>query len=437
MPLQAVGAIVQGGRIMQHATSFDDLAEGTDVIVTGAGLAGLIAARDLTDQGFRVVVVEGRDRVGGRTFARELADGSAKVDVGGTWIIPNQHIAVMSEVQRYTIGVVPTPEPTRFLTELNGTFADTGFLTEGETDEIARVFNLVRRHAADDATADQALRSFGLDERLLAWVRATHRFLSGAPLTDLSGVDCASMPPSDVADPDHYTHIIDGTSQALVDAVADSSDATLILRTEVTAVHATADGFVVTDTKRNRLAARDVVMAVPVNVLADIDFGPSIAAAAALGRAGHAGHSVKLWMTVRNVDGWPRIFTASGPIAYARVERYLDSGDALLVGFSDDPAMANASASDVQTALRTVLADIEVTAVDSHDWNADHFARGTWMAPRPGQVAQIKTLSDPLHSNGIHFAGADLCLEAYGTIEGAIVSGRRAAAHIARITARS
>ena len=63
--------------------------------------------------------------------------------------------------------------------------------------------------------------------------------------------------------------------------------------------------------------------------------------------------------------------------------------------------------------------------------DADDFARGTWMAPRPGQLEDITTLDDPGHINGIHFTGADLCVTAYGTIEGAIVSGRRAAARIA------
>jgi monoamine oxidase len=415
---------------MQHATSVDNPAEVIDVIVIGAGLAGLIAARDLTDQGFHVVVLEGRDRLGGRTFAREVANTTAKVDFGGTWIIPTEHTAVVAELQRYAIRSVPTPGPTHFITELNGAPTDKGFLSEREIVEITRAFDLVARHADADATADQALRSVGLDDGLLAWVRATQRFLSGAPLTDISGVDCANMPPRDVADPDHYTHTIDGTSQTLVDAVADSSHATLLLNTEVIAVHATADGFEVFDKTRNRLVARNVVVAVPVNVLADIDFEPPITTAAVLGRSRHAGHSVKLWMIVRKVDGWPRIFSASGPIAYARLERKLDSEDALLVGFSDDPAMANASAHEVQTALRSLLPHIEVVGVDAHDWNADHFARGTWMAPRPGQLQQIGALNNPSCTNGIHFAGGDLCIDAYGTIEGAIVSGRRAAAQV-------
>jgi monoamine oxidase len=112
------------------------------------------------------------------------------------------------------------------------------------------------------------------------------------------------------------------------------------------------------------------------------------------------------------------------------MERRLDDAAALLVGFSDDPAMAHASVREVQTALRAYIPHIDVVAVDAHDWNADHFARGTWMAPRPGQLHEIEALHDIVHANGIQFAGADLCIDAYGTIEGAVVSGKRAAARL-------
>jgi len=59
-----------------------------DVIVVGAGLAGLTAARTLAAQGKKVKVLEARGRVGGRTFSKEV--GGAVVDVGGQWIGPTQ-----------------------------------------------------------------------------------------------------------------------------------------------------------------------------------------------------------------------------------------------------------------------------------------------------------------------------------------------------------
>jgi monoamine oxidase len=60
-----------------------------DVVVVGAGLAGLVAARGLSAHGASVVVLEARDRVGGRILNHELGDGKV-VEVGGQWIGPTQ-----------------------------------------------------------------------------------------------------------------------------------------------------------------------------------------------------------------------------------------------------------------------------------------------------------------------------------------------------------
>lgn len=69
----------------------------TDVVVVGAGLAGLTTARRLAAEGRDVTVLEARDRVGGRTLDRDLGDG-AMVEAGGQFVGPTQdHIIGLAE----------------------------------------------------------------------------------------------------------------------------------------------------------------------------------------------------------------------------------------------------------------------------------------------------------------------------------------------------
>jgi monoamine oxidase len=60
-----------------------------DVIVIGAGLAGLTAARDIVKKGKSVIVLEARDRVGGRTLNQPIGGGKV-IEIGGQWIGPTQ-----------------------------------------------------------------------------------------------------------------------------------------------------------------------------------------------------------------------------------------------------------------------------------------------------------------------------------------------------------
>ena len=82
-----------------------DVTWSTDVVVVGAGFAGLVAARELVRLGQDVLVLEGRDRVGGRSYTGNVA--GLPVDLGGTFVGPTQD-AVLALAAELGVQTVPT-----------------------------------------------------------------------------------------------------------------------------------------------------------------------------------------------------------------------------------------------------------------------------------------------------------------------------------------
>lgn len=77
-----------------------------DVVVVGAGLAGLVATRDIQRAGKSVVLLEARDRVGGRTLNEPIGDGKV-VEVGGQWVGPTQH-RMLALARELGVEIYPT-----------------------------------------------------------------------------------------------------------------------------------------------------------------------------------------------------------------------------------------------------------------------------------------------------------------------------------------
>lgn len=89
-----------------------------DVVVVGAGASGLAAARELQCKGADVLVLEARDRVGGRTLSRTLANG-VTVDLGGQWVAPTQR-RVLALAAEFGLRTFPTYQDGDYTVFLEG-----------------------------------------------------------------------------------------------------------------------------------------------------------------------------------------------------------------------------------------------------------------------------------------------------------------------------
>lgn len=183
----------------QHADS-----RSVDVAVVGAGLSGLVAARQLTQRGLTVCVLEARDRVGGRTLNADVAPGKI-VEVGGQFVGPAQR-AILRLAAELGVETFPTHDEGTHLLELDGRVRSWNGRTPwlGVTTSVSylaalRALNRMARHVRPEAPWRAPLATEWDAETLASWMRR-RRMSRGAHLLMTTAVRAIwALEPADVS----------------------------------------------------------------------------------------------------------------------------------------------------------------------------------------------------------------------------------------------
>jgi monoamine oxidase len=410
------------------------------VIVAGAGLAGLRAARDLADAGVAVTVLEARDRVGGRGYTFWL--GGRTVELGGSWFTP-EHDQVRAELARYGMSVrdYPPVRSARWLTagELrHGAPVPWHELAALEA-ALARVRDDAERVAAGDralaalSAADYVERlrpSDALRDFLLGW----WLLMGGASPHDGAALDALAVIHEHGGLTGLLTYLAHGPLpgwSALAEAMAGGL-ADVRLDTAVTAVAHGGAGVTCTTDGGEVLEAAALVMAVPLNCLPQIGFEPALPPRVAEAAGANAGRAVKVLMLARGVEPHG-IAVGAGPGLNWLYADTAEDGCVLVTGFGwHDDRFDPAVREHVERAVRAFHPEAELVDWAQHDWIADPASRGTWLTAPAGRIDLVDPERfDPV--GRIAFAGSDMAREHAGWFEGALISGATAAAQVRRL----
>jgi monoamine oxidase len=415
-----------------------------DVLILGAGFTGVAAARDLRDAGRSAIVLEARDRIGGRTWYREIPDTGVWAEYGGMFISRSTQPFLADEIQRYGIAVTEPTDPDvlawiRGRERKIGTGAIDGIraklresrLTDS-LEETAKAFAGEGREtlARFDVPVSGWVDELGADPEAADYLRSFMAAMGGSSIDRMSVLPLLwDMVELDSTPVDAYVDMgeifTDGT-KSLIDAMADGLD--VRFGAVVRRVDHNADGVTVMLDDGSTLTAATAIVALPLNVWADIEFEPALAPPKQRAAAQrHVGEVSKVIAIVRDA---PSSYLGSGwdtPVSAGFISKPAADGQ-LFMGFSSQQRVDLADAAAASDAVRAHIPDAEVVWTGGHDWVTDPYAKGTWLSVPPTWFSDgtFDALREP--EGRLLFAGSDIAAEGAGWIEGAVGSGREAAA---------
>lgn len=414
------------------------------VCVIGAGVAGLAAARALTDAGVTVVVLEARDRVGGRVWTdRSLG---VPIDMGASWIEGVDGNPVTELARRHGVRTVAADEDAEVMFDAGGAPVTAALENELEelTDELMAALERSGRHDVSVASVlDSLLRGHKLSaaqRRGAAWLGANFETTWGAALDRLSvgGIlDDEEFGGESHVFPDGY----DGIPRALAQGLD------IRLTSPVTAIEHRADGVRVIAGGTVVEAGRAIVT-VPLGVLKTraIDFSPALPAAklaaidalemGVLNKVAIAWDDA-FWKSELDAPFFAYLSEQPGEFPFFMNLAAIAGHPALLAltGGTFARSLETRSDDDVRRALVAVLERIAGERLPAARglrvarWGSDPFARGSYSyVPVGGDPAAYDAMAEPV--GALRFAGEATNRTYPATVHGAYLSGLREARRI-------
>jgi len=442
--------------------------ESVDVVIVGAGFAGLTAAHDLVNQGYSVVVLEGRDRVGGRVLTGEIA--GVKVDLGGTWVAKEHDAirAIADQVGCTTVKQFVEGRSTLWLAGKRSTY-------KGTIPRLspAALVNMTRIQTALDKLAKtvdvdapwNSPRAAELDAITLEeWLdRKRARTTTRAMMTIVTKVEFGCQT-SDVS----LLHMLRtirafGGVDHMLDAEGGMQDARYVETTQEIAVRYAAllgdrvhtnspvrritqdaDGVTV-DTDTAQFQAKYAIVTTATEHRAGIKFEPALPGTAqsmigswglgALSKA-FVAYDKPFWRA-EGLSG--EALTDTGTVFITFDVSPRPNGPGILMAFCD-PRVFDAHSPEVRKAqvvkqLTDLYGAEAASPIDYIDqcWRTDDFAPG---GPNPvvGPYASVRYGSVLTEPHGrVHWAGTETAGEWTGSMNGAVLSARRVSGEVAEL----
>lgn len=405
-----------------------------DVVIIGAGLAGAAASSVSSGHGLSTIILEARNRAGGRGFTRGLKGSDDRLEFGGSWIAP-WHDRIRHHADKALVTLRPTHPVGEHRRHDGKALRNGPPASEPALDAIKDHALLYKAGKPfpwkTPLTLSQYLDHIGASPEARAYVLAWWTISGNGDPERISASEFLSSCAYGDGTPESMMtalrHTLVPGIGALAERMIAASQARLELNAPVAAMRQDGEAVTVTCANGKMVKARAAICAVPLNVLRSIDFAPALSARKREAIAiGHGGRSLKLWLEVRGVE--PGILASGGPggLRWLFSERISGDGATLIVGFAlDDGTLDPSDRDSVAASLARFFPEAELIAWDWHDWVSDPYARGTWVA-LPAAAAWIGDPETWTREGRIAFATSDFADTAAGWFEGAIRSGEAA-----------